>query len=45
MEEAGTEDRIPHGRGQDKLRVLWEPGAEGHLPSLSEGMRITEDFL
>lgn len=37
MEEAGTEDRIQYSSGQDKFRVLWEPGLEG--------MRIKEDFL
>lgn len=29
VEEAGTEDRIQYSRGQDKLRVLREPGPEG----------------
>ena len=42
--EAETGARIQHSRGQDKLKVLWKPRAEEHLPNL-EGMRIREDFL
>lgn len=42
--EAGIECRTHHGKDQDKFRVLWEPRAEGPLPSL-EGMSIKEDFL